>query len=113
MAQKEPRTFEEYNFQEFLKTKQENETLKNTNKELQNQVDFLTQSQTDLIKLCKQVASIITIEKEDEKKAYKTIKVGGQYGTLYFDDDIKYQPLEKFLEIMSAIPSREKQYGKE
>lgn len=104
--EQQPRTFEEYNFQEFLKTKQENDTLKNENEELKGYVNDLLTQDKELIKLCKQVANIITCEKEDDDSC-KTIRVGGNFAGLVFDDDIKYAPLVKFLDLIKAIPTRE------
>ena len=103
----QPKNFEEYNFQEFMKTKQENETLKNENQDLKEHIEFLMESQKNLITLCKQVANLISIKNEDEAKNYKTIRVGGAYCDIMFKDDPKYVPLAKFLEIINAIPVRE------
>lgn len=67
MAQeKAPRTFEEYNFQEFLKMKEENETLEIENKELKEMNELDNETHKKLFDLVKSALAMSNIEVEGD-----------------------------------------------
>lgn len=93
MAQNnEPRNFEEYNFQEFLKLKRENETLKKENKELSDERDTLVAYSKDLLEIVKGIANSITIKIDSNgnfKSVYATVDNDDRYIGSYWIDDLE------------------------
>ena len=87
--------------------------IKDLSGNLQNLIRFIFKEKTANVRLkCKLTDNyikpdiVITCEKEDDDSC-KTIRVGGNFAGLVFDDDIKYAPLVKFLDLIKAIPTRE------
>ena len=64
-TQNEPKIFEEYNFQEFLKLKKENEELKTQNNVLMKRHNEVIRKAEEPKELLKQLASLLTIEKSE------------------------------------------------
>ena len=104
----EPRTFEEYNFQEFLKTKKENDTLKNELEEKQEQIEDLQEQHKYLLDLVKVALSKASVKVDD----YNTVYVHDNFVGLYNKDNIEEEEqdlvaLAKLIALTKAIPERE------
>ena len=89
-TQNEPKTFEEYNFQEFLKLKKENEELKTQNNVLIKRHSEVTRKAEEPKELLKQLASLFTIEKS-ERSELRHVNFDGHYVHSYvpgyYDND--------------------------
>lgn len=69
-TQNEPKTFEEYNFQEFLKLKKENEDLKTQNSVLIKRHSEMIRKAEEPKELLKKLASLFTIEKSETSELH-------------------------------------------
>lgn len=103
----EPRTFEEYNFQEFLKTKKENDALKNENKQLQDDCDVIAQKYQDLLDLVKVAFSNARVEED----IYTNVYINGNFVGLFDKEDERDMKnnlvaLSRLINKVQAIPSR-------
>jgi len=108
MEIKTPKNFEEYNFQEFLKAKQENDTLKNKLKLLKQENEEITNKLNDIRDLVKVALTNARVEKE----RYLMVYVNDSFVGLYDDEkpldkDLPLLALTRLIEIVNAIPSRE------
>lgn len=110
MAQtNEPRTFEEYNFQEFLKMKKENDSLKNNIKDMQEQMDFVERNHTHILDLLKLALSNARVEEETTyTKLYVNDDFVGLFNPNFIEDsDHILMALESLIRIVHALPQRE------
>lgn len=108
MEIKTPKTFEEYNFQEFLKTKQENETLKNELKLSQQENEEITNKLNDIRDLLKEALTNARVEKERYLMVYVNDSFVGLYNEYNVNDkELPLLALTRLIELVNAIPSRE------
>lgn len=110
MENKEPRTFEEYNFQEFLKMKKVNDTLKKENQQLQDDCDMVAQKQQDLLNLCSKAFKGGEVEIKDS--GLISVYLKDKYIGCYFESDSDsdketLSTIRTLIEMFNAIPQRE------
>lgn len=104
----EPRTFEEYNFQEFLKMKKENETLKNDIKQWESDSLVLITKYQELWDLVK----VAFVNSRVEQENYTNVYINGNFVGLFNQDKVEDNEqnlvaLAKLIKKVNALPKRE------
>ena len=104
----EPRTFEEYNFQEFLKMKKENKTLKNDIKQWESDSLVLITKYQELWDLVK----VAFVNSRVEQENYTNVYINGNFVGLFNQDKVEDNEqnlvaLAKLIKKVNALPKRE------
>lgn len=99
MNEKTPRTFEEYNFQEFMKLKKENQELKDKNEALDSEMQLIKEECRFIKDLVKEALKNSRVEKDE---SLTHVYVEDRFIGLYVNDletDNKLKTLEQLINL--------------
>ena len=108
MAQNTPKTFEEYNFQEFLKAKEEVAGLKAEIKDMQEQMDILAKHHQDIIDLVKKALKYGRVDDDSYVNIYLADRFVGLYNKDAVEDNEQWLvALKVLIQLVNHLPTRE------